>query len=208
MIGQWSRTVIGAAFMVAGLIVSERSAAAGTPSASYAPTGSRTSVPYGWVDFCNRYAPECDGPVLPALDIELTGKGFAEIDKLNRRVNASVVAITDMDHWGVVDRWDYPFDGKGNCEDYALLKLKMLIEAGFPRQALLMTVVKDKQGDGHAVLTVKTTRGEFVLDNLTDRVKPWADTGYKFVKRQSQEDPNSWISITPPAGDPVVTAGQ
>ncbi len=208
MVGQWSRTVLGAAFALTGLLGCGPAAVAGIPSATYAPTAGRTSVPYGWIDFCNRYAPECDAPAMPAADANLTSRSFAEIDKINRRINASVVPITDMDHWGVVDRWDYPLDGKGDCEDYALLKRKVLIEAGYPRQALLMTVVRDKQGDGHAVLTVRTNRGEFVLDNLTDRVKPWTETGYKFVKRQSQEDPNIWISITPPSSDPVVTAGQ
>ncbi len=47
-------------------------------------------------------------------------------------------------------------DGYGDCEDYALLKRKMLMQAGWPREALLMTVVRDKKGEGHAVLTVKT----------------------------------------------------
>ncbi len=209
MIGHWGKTMIGAAIICAALFGSERAAEAGAlPSASYAETGSRTSVPYGWVDFCNRYAPECDGPTLPALDVDLTAKTFAEVDRVNRRVNATIVPVTDMDHWNVVDRWDYPLDGKGDCEDFALLKRKILISAGYPRQALLITVVKDKQGDGHAILTLKTSRGEFVLDNLSDRVKPWNDTGYKFVKRQSQENPNTWISIIPSSSDPLVTAGR
>ena len=76
--------------------------------------------------------------------------------------------MTDMDHWGVVERWNYPDDGYGDCEDYALLKRRMLIEAGWPREALLMTVVRDKRGDGHAVLTVKTDKGEFILDNQNE----------------------------------------
>ena len=138
------------------------------------------------------------GPVVQAADIELSAKAWANLGRVNQQVKTPIEAITDMDHWGVVDRWDYPTDGKGDCEDYALLKRKLLIEAGFPRQALLMTVVRDHQGDGHAVLTVKTNRGDFVLDNLTDKIKPWTETGYKFVKRQSQEDPNTWVSIGGP----------
>ncbi len=95
-----------------------------------------------------------------------------------------------MDHWGVVDRWDYPLDGKGDCEDYALLKRKMLIDIGFPRQAS----ADRRQGrgpGGHAVLTVKTNKGEFVLDNLSDEIKPWTSTSYRFVKRQSRRTPMS-----------------
>ena len=200
------RTVVGAGLLLAGFVGCSLPAQAGVPIATYAPVGGKTSVPYGWVDFCNRYTPECDGPTLPAADVDLSPKAFSEIERINRSVNGSVQAVTDMAHWGVVDRWDYPTDGKGDCEDYALFKRKLLIEAGYPQQALLMTVVKDLEGEGHAILTVKTNRGEFVLDNLSDKVKPWTDTGYKFVKRQSQENPNSWISIGDPISDPLFTA--
>ena len=104
--------------------------------------------------------------------------------------------ISNFDHWGtMLDHWDYPTDGKGDCKIYALYKRKLLIESGFPRQALLMTIVRDLQGEGHAILTVKTDRGDFILDNLTDDIRPWTATGYRFLKRQSQEDPNVWVSI-------------
>ena len=79
-----------------------------------------------------------------------------------------------------------------------LLKRRMLMQAGWPRQALLITVVRDRQGDGHAVLTVKTDEGEFILDNQNEDVLLWSETGYRFVKRQSQNDPNVWIVL----GDP------
>ena len=206
MVANWSRTIVGAGLLVVGLLGSHLPAQAGIPLASYATAGAKTSVPYGWIDFCNRYAPECDGPVMQPVDIELSAKAWADLGRVNQQVNSTVVAITDMDHWGVLDRWDYPTDGKGDCEDYALFKRKLLIEAGFPRQALLMTVVRDHQGDGHAVLTVKTSRGDFVLDNLTDKIKPWTETGYKFVKRQSQEDPNTWVNIGVPTSEPLFTA--
>ena len=84
-------------------------------------------------------------------------------------VNDTIKPITDLEHWGVSERWNYPDDGYGDCEDYVLLKRKMLTQAGWPRQALLITVVRDKQGDGHAVLTVKTDKGEFILDNQNRR---------------------------------------
>jgi predicted transglutaminase-like cysteine proteinase len=206
MVAKSSMAIVGAGVLMAGLVGSELPAQAGIPMASYATAGAKTSVPYGWIDFCNRYAPECDGPAMQAADVELSPKAWADLGRVNQQVNGAVEAITDMDHWGVIDRWDYPTDGKGDCEDYALFKRKLLIEAGFPRQALLMTVVRDHQGEGHAVLTVKTSRGDFVLDNLTDKIKPWTETGYKFVKRQSQEDPNTWVDIGVPTPDPLFTA--
>jgi predicted transglutaminase-like cysteine proteinase len=167
--------------------------------ASNARIGGPTSVPYGWADFCRRYAGECDSGPLAPLDINLTPKTIKEIGRVSQWVNAHIKPVSDMEHWGVIDRWDYPSDGKGDCEDYALFKRKILIEEGFPRQALLMTVVKDEHNEGHSVLTVKTSAGEFVLDNMNDEVKPWDRTGYRFVKRQSQTDQNVWVQI----GDPT-----
>jgi predicted transglutaminase-like cysteine proteinase len=60
---------------------------------------------------------------------------------------------------------------------------------------LLITVVRDGKGDGHAVLTVKTDRGELILDNQNAAIVPWYESGYRFVKRQSQSNPNVWISL-------------
>ncbi len=175
----------------------------GVVTASYAPTGGSTSVPYGWADFCRRYAGECDSGPLSPLDVNLTTKSLKEIGRVGRWVNAHVKPVSDMEHWGVIDRWDFPSDGKGDCEDFALYKRKILIDEGYPRQALLMTVVKDEHNEGHAVLTVKTSDGEFVLDNMTDDVKPWDQTGYRFVKRQSQSDQNAWVQIGDPTAAPA-----
>ncbi|HUI21017.1 MAG TPA: transglutaminase-like cysteine peptidase [Methylocella sp.] len=173
-----------------------------TPMASSALIGGETTTPYGWAEFCRRYAGECDAGVLPALDITLTPKAMKEIEWVNTWVNAHVKSVSDMDHWGVIDQWDYPTDGKGDCEDYALFKRKILLLEGFPRQALLMTVAKDAHNEGHAVLTVKTDAGEFILDNLNDEVKSWDRTGYRFVKRQAQFDQNVWLQIGDPTAAP------
>jgi predicted transglutaminase-like cysteine proteinase len=71
-----------------------------------------------------------------------------------------------------------------------------------------MTVVKDEQDEGHAILTVKTNRGEFILDNLTDEVKPWDRTGYRFIKRQSQSDDMTWVQIGPSAPAPAYVSSR
>ena len=202
----WWLMAVAVAAVAAGVGCGAASAQATKPRAVVAVVGAATSVPYGWIDFCNRYAPECDVPVLPPRDIDVSAATFKDIERINREVNAAVTPETDMDHWNVVDRWDYPTDGKGDCEDYALAKRKLLMEAGYPRQALLITVVRNAEDEGHAVLTVKTSKGEYVLDNLNDRVKPWLETGYRFVKRQSQEDPNLWRSIGPSGPEPLYTA--
>jgi predicted transglutaminase-like cysteine proteinase len=135
-------------------------------------------------------------PRLPPVDVKVTADVWEVLVRINRQVNASIEPISNFDHWGtLLDHWDYPVDGKGDCKIYALYKRKLLLERGFPRQALLMTIVLDLNGEGHTILTVKTDRGDFILDNLSDEVRPWSAPGYRFVKRQSQEDPNVWVSI-------------
>jgi predicted transglutaminase-like cysteine proteinase len=202
MLFRIAKATIGTGLAVAALL-SVSPSVAGPDRAGWATVGSPTSVPYGWVDFCQRYRGECDAQRTAPRDVELTAKAMKEIERINRWVNKNVESVSDMDHWGIVDQWDYPTDGKGDCEDYVLLKRKLLAEQGLPMQALLVTVVKDKNNEGHAVLTVKTDHGDYVLDNLTDDVKGWKQTPYRFVKRQSQSDPNTWVSIGEPTQAPA-----
>ena len=131
---------------------------------------------------------------------------WKELVRVNRLVNSRIRPMTDLEHYGVVEKWTYPDDGYGDCEDYVLLKRRMLMQAGWPREALLITVVRDRNGDGHAVLTVKTDQGEFVLDNQSEDIVLWSQTGYRFVKRQSQADPNVWVSIGDPYASPATAA--
>jgi predicted transglutaminase-like cysteine proteinase len=121
-------------------------------------------------------------------------------------VNKRIKPITDQEHWGVVDRWDFPNDGEGDCEDYQLLKRKILARAGLPRRAMRMTVVIDEEGQGHAVLTVRTSRGDFVLDNKHDAVLTWDQTPYTYVKRESQAG-TGWVSLGGVAS-PTATANR
>jgi len=143
-----------------------------------------------------------------ARDVVLTTKAWKDLTRINKWVNDTVKPITDLEHWGVVERWNYPDDGYGDCEDYVLLKRRMLMQSGWPRQALLITVVRDKRGDGHAVLTVKTDKGEFILDNQHEDVLLWSDTGYRFVKRQSQSDPNAWLALGDTRPAPATAAAR
>ncbi len=170
--------------------------------------GEVTRPPIGWIEFCVEYDPECKTkPSLPR-DVVLSAKAWKDLQRINLWVNTHVKPMTDMDHWGVVERWNYPDDGYGDCEDYVLQKRRMLMQAGWPREALLITVVRDRAGDGHAVLTVKTDRGELILDNQTDDILLWSDTGYRFVKRQSQSDPNVWVALGEPHPAPATASSR
>jgi predicted transglutaminase-like cysteine proteinase len=186
----------GAVVLAAALVMSPANAAGERPL--FITVGSTTRAPIGWIEFCSEYAGECNTRPIEARDVVLTAKAWKDMVRINRRVNDTIKPITDLEHWGVVERWNYPDDGYGDCEDYVLLKRRMLMQVGWPRQALLITVVRDRRGEGHAVLTVKTDRGEFILDNQNEEILLWSDTGYRFVKRQSQSDPNIWLAL----GDP------
>jgi predicted transglutaminase-like cysteine proteinase len=181
---------------------------AGSERPRYIAVGEATRPPFGWVQFCQNYAPkwECSTWPTTARDVVMTPKAWNDLAQFNEWVNDNVLPITDEEHWGMIEHWSYPDNGCGDCDNYVLLKRKMLIEAGWPREALLITVVRDRHGDGHAVLTVKTDRGEFILDNETQDIVLWWETGYQFVKRQSQTDPNIWVSLGDPSASGATIA--
>ncbi len=205
----WRATeILGACIAAAALAAVIGSASAANERPLFAAVGASVRAPIGWLEFCSEYAPECETKPLDARDVVLGTKAWKDLTRINRWVNDTVKPITDLEHWGVVERWNYPDDGYGDCEDYVLLKRRMLMQAGWPRQALLITVVRDKRGDGHAVLTVKTDKGEFILDNQNEEILLWSETGYRFVKRQSQSDPNAWLALGEPRPAPATAAAR
>src|SRR5262249_7820554 len=165
--------ILGAGIAVLALTALIGSASAANERPLFAAVGTIARAPIGWLEFCSEYAPECETRPLEARDVVLSAKAWKELIRINLWVNDSIKPITDLEHWGVVERWNYPDDGYGDCEDYVLLKRRMLMQAGWPRQALVITVVRDKRSDGHAVLTVKTDKGEFILDNQNEEVLLW-----------------------------------
>ena len=206
MFGNLSKLFSAAVVITAAYLPFHNESEASSASTGYVAVGNSTSVPQGWIDFCRRYKGECDLQKGAVMDVNFTPAAMKRIKQINTWVNSNVKPLSDQDHWGVVDQWDYPTDGYGDCEDYVLLKRRTLISEGFPQSALLVTVVKDEKGEGHAVLTVKTSKGEYVLDNLQDEVLGWSQTRYRFVKRQSQNDPNVWVELGDPVAAPLVVS--
>jgi len=175
-----------------------------TPSLLIAGSAARPIA--AWVTFCEGYPRECAVDRTEPASIALTPAVWSTILAVNARVNRSVRSVTDMDHRRVPDHWDLAEDGSGDCEDFQLLKRKLLAEAGLPRRAMRMTVVIDEKGEGHAVLTLVTDRGDFILDNKTSTVHGWRQTGYTFIKRESQ-DVQAWVSLGR-AASPATTANR
>ncbi|OHV85320.1 transglutaminase-like cysteine peptidase [Ensifer sp. LCM 4579] len=156
--------------------------------------GGATNPPVGHYEFCKSHASEC-GPIGPDHGpAVLTRAGWKAILDVNHEVNQSIMPLTDLEIYGVEERWAYP-DAVGDCEDYVLLKRRKLIESGFSPADLLITVVLQPNGDGHAVLTVRTDRGDFILDNMRNKVLRWSETEYTFLKRQSSEHAGRWVKL-------------
>lgn len=158
-----------------------------------AADGSAQPTP-AWRAYCEQSPSECAlNPAEPAT-IKLDDRVWKALVAINKQVNATVSPREDIDHWGVIDRWDYPDDGYGDCEDYQILKRRQLVETGLPRRALRMVVVLDELGQGHAVLAARTDQGDFILDNKRDQVLPWHQTGYVYIKSEGDKS-LAWVSL-------------
>ena len=157
-------------------------------------TGGRTTQPIGHYEFCQREPGECRQKTPKQAPVELTRDLWAAMIDVNNAVNAAVAPRTDTEMWGKEEVWSYPTN-IGDCEDYALEKRRRLMELGVPAGDLLMTVARQPNGDGHAVLTIRTSRGDFILDNLEPRVMAWSDTPYTYLKRQSERNSGAWVAV-------------
>ena len=163
-------------------------------ASAHMSTGSRTSQPIGHAYFCQQLPQECAVRTNKAMTPKLTRKRWKDLLEVNSYSNRTVQPVTDQDYYGVEEHWTYP-KSYGDCEDYVLLKRYMLLQRGWPASSLLITVVKQPNGDGHAVLTVRTDRADYVLDNLEATVKQWDKTPYRYLKRQSVNHTGKWTSI-------------
>ena len=174
---------------------------AGMPKELFMRVYGVAQPPYGFVSFCRRWPREClQGPQEESR-FSATPERLAELDYINRMVNHEIVPVTDLDLYGEADYWTIP-SRRGDCEDYVLLKRRRLMQLGWPASALLVTVVRDERGEGHAVLTVRTQQGDYILDNKTDEIKLWHQVQYQFVMRQSYLNPTVWMSLDAKERDP------
>jgi predicted transglutaminase-like cysteine proteinase len=188
-----TKRTLGVVGIILRLLVGQAAAASGTDDA-FMPTAGRTSQPIGHYEFCQSHAGECSVKSSGSSRVALTPQLWNELVAVNAAVNLSVTPATDEEIYGRPEFWAYP-GTKGDCEDMVLLKRRDLIGKGWPVGALLITVVRQKSGEGHAVLTVETDRGDLVLDSLQPRVLVWSDTDYQYVKRQSELNSGQWTAI-------------
>jgi predicted transglutaminase-like cysteine proteinase len=168
-----------------------------TQASSAMQTGEVTSQPIGHYEFCLARPAECAIRPINRAPLRLHDSLWNRIVTVNLAVNRSVEPMNDIDIYGKDEVWTYPA-GAGDCEDYVLEKRRRLMAEGISPADLLITVVRKWNGEGHAVLTVRTDRGDYILDNLRDDVRPWTATGYRYLKRQATFNTGRWVTINAP----------
>lgn len=183
---------LGASLVIAAIAFFSAISTAG--ATELMDTGGLTSQPIGHFEFCRSNPDECSIRSSDNGPEHMTGKLWRRIASVNVSVNSNVKPMNDLDVYGSDEVWAYP-DGVGDCEDYVLEKRRILIDGGILISNLLITVVRKPDGEGHAVLTVRTDKGDFVLDNLSNTVRQWYQTGYRYLKRQASDHTGRWVSI-------------
>lgn len=157
-------------------------------------TGSATSVPAGHHFYCARGGRHC-GPHRAVGPKQMSGAAWSRLQSINTHVNRAIRPAHDMDTHGEADVWQIP-RSVGDCEDYALLKRSKLLRAGFAPSQLPLVKARLPWGEAHVVLVVRTTDGDFVLDNLRNEIRPFYETGYRFLKMQAPSDSSTWLRVT------------
>ncbi|MBB4103845.1 transglutaminase-like cysteine peptidase [Allorhizobium borbori] len=160
------------------------------PNNLFISTRRDTLAPFSFAGFCAAQADQCVRRG-EETQVDLSREKRALMQRINVEVNGQITYRAESD---ATDNW--AIGGKqGDCEDYALTKRQRLLDAGWPSGALRIATARTEEGEGHAVLIVSTTRGDLVLDNRTNIVKPWFATQLRLIKIQSPQDPTVWRAI-------------
>ena len=175
--------------VLAGSVVTE----AMPSDPAYLRMGAVQAPPRGAEDLCVAHVWACrvDGMSSPVS----AKSQMTIVTMINREINATVPEISDLAQYGELERWALPTARGGDCEDIAMRKKSDLIEAGIAPQGLMLSTVLDRDLNAHAVLVFRSESGDLVLDNLTDRILPWAETGYSFLRMQDPASPDRWRAV-------------
>jgi predicted transglutaminase-like cysteine proteinase len=163
-------------------------------------------APFQHVRFCVRYPADCKSDPAESERIELNGETSKLLNRINQDVNAAISPTVKGFGPDLKDGWTIS-PVTGDCNDYAVTKRHELLQNGLPARALRLSVVKTASGIGHLVLVVATTKGDLVLDNLTETIRPWQNTDYHWLKIQSAADARFWYEVKA-ASQPAVQAEQ
>ena len=161
-------------------------------------TGAAAVPPAGFLGFCLKHLEECAGRTSQPVVVELTSERLRSLETVQATMNSSIRPREDPSH-----TWDYPTDGTGDCNRFALAKRRTLLAQGWPREAVLLATAITERGEGHLVVVARTDRGDLVLDNRLAPVVDWTALPYRWISIQSAQSPVRWLSIL---SRPVATA--
>jgi predicted transglutaminase-like cysteine proteinase len=168
-----------------------------------------TLPPIGYVNFCAANASDCAsysaGERVSSNLMGMTPDRWNTLYQINTYVNGKIKPVSDQQLYGQAEVWTYPTTA-GDCEDFVLLKKRALEKLGVPAKNLQITVVLDEHSEGHAVLTVATEEGDYILDNRRNDILLWNDTNYTFLKRQSAQNPKHWVALLKKASTAATVA--
>lgn len=156
------------------------------------PEGEIVLAPLSFVRFCLRRPAECAASGETGAPAT-SSPPLAELRHVNRAVNRAIrprhkVPVNGLGDWTIAP-------ASGDCNDFAVTKRHELLKRGWAMSSLLLSAVETAWGEAHLVLVVRTDEEDLVLDNLTGEIRPWRETGYRWVKRQSATDPARWVSL-------------
>ena len=199
---------LGVLFVLGGTALAQDSAL-NLPGAAALPritvNYGNAKPPGGFLKFCERLPDACAPYADSDTELSLSTSQWQMLEQVNRGVNRRINSVSDQELYGQQEFWTYPSNA-GDCEDYVLQKQRELVALGFPGSALLITVVLDERREGHAVLTVSTADGDFILDNRRDDILHWSSVNYSFLKRQTPADPASWVALAPQKNQATLVA--
>ncbi|TPK58018.1 transglutaminase [Mesorhizobium sp. B2-4-19] len=173
------------------------------------PVSARWAPVYKAIVDCST-GTACDGKnsIFTAIVNAARDKRF--VDKLsfiNSSINHAIAYKKDSVVYGKLDYWAKPSETlerrAGDCEDFAILKMAALLRAGIPAQSMSLVVLQDrKRGFFHAVLSVSTGSGVFILDSLSNVVSRDSDLP-DYVPLYSFSTDRAWIHGTRPGAAQV-----
>src|SRR3990170_3143948 len=128
--------------------------------------------------------------------VALTPERWQDLVRINAEVNRAI--RFERNTQGVAaERWLIA-PRAGECHDYAVTKRHRLLARNWPSRALLLAEVVTSLGEHHLVLVLRTAAGDVVIDNLTNQIRPWSQTNYRWMRIQSPMNPRYWATLANP----------
>jgi len=153
--------------------------------------------PPGTVALCLRNPSLCQHAEAATAPVSMQDEILATNVEVNKRIQSRNLEDNPYKDGADASNWQMLAPGGvGDCKDYTLTKLFLLDWLGVPRGAMRLAVVhvpgsSDKLN--HAILIVRIGGTDYVLDNLTDEMRPLASVAYRVLAVQNPTE-QVWIA--------------